>query len=245
MYGLTLDKVRIIKNIRIVLVNPTIEENIGLCARVLKNTSFSHLYLVKPNLSTISFKVAKRANDLLKEAKVFDELKQALKDSLFVFGTTRRKRADKLIYNLNYILPSIVAQASKGVVSIIFGKEDFGLSKEELRYCDSVFYIPANPNFSSYNLAFAVGIVCYKILEYLDNVMYIDSLDLAKKEDIETLLVFIQKAMTVLGVKKEFIDSSFNSFRRIFLRTHLTCNEVQILKTIFLRIINYFSSEKR
>lgn len=236
MYALISDKEKILKNIRIVLASPQVPENIGLCARILKNTSFSHFYLVDPNINSKSFAVAKRARDLLDKAKLFKDIKEAISDSCFVFGTTRRNREHKFIYNFKDTLPLIIAQAKMGPISIVFGKENFGLSKEELDCCDSVFFIPANHEFPSYNLASACGIVCFKIFEYLESIAEISSLELTKKKDIESLFLFIEEALPKLKLKKKMLCSASFSLRRIFSRTHLTNNETQLLKTIFIKI---------
>jgi len=233
---LTSDKENILKNINIVLVSPQIPENIGLCARILKNTSFNNFCLVRPNLTHKSFEVAKRARDILEKAKLAEDLKSVLKESYFVFGTTKRRRKYKFIYNFKDILPFIAAVAKKYPISIIFGQENFGLSKEEIDCCDSLFYIPANPSFSSYNLASSVGIVCYKIFEYLIDMLYVDFLDLVKKEDIESLFVLIDSVLKKTDLKNKIAKTTISSLKRIFLRTHLTKNEVQLLKTIFLSI---------
>jgi len=226
----------IFKNIRIVLVSPQVPENIGLCARVMKNTLFDNLCLVKPNLNGKSFEVAKRARDILEKAKLFDNLKSALGDSHFVFGTTRRKRSYKAIYNFQNVLPFIVAFAKKHKITIIFGKENFGLSKDEMSLCDSVFYIPSASTFPSYNLAFSVGIVCYKIFEYVQNILDIDYLELARKKEIESLFLFIEETLKKIRIKGNRKEASLYSLRRILSRTALTRNEAQLLKSIFVAI---------
>ncbi len=236
MCASTSAKGAIFKNIRIVLVSPQVPENIGLCARVMKNTLFDNLCLVKPNLNGKSFEVAKRARDILEKAKLFDNLKSALGDSHFVFGTTRRKRSYKAIYNFQNVLPFIVAFAKKHKITIIFGKENFGLSKDEMSLCDSVFYIPSASTFPSYNLAFSVGIVCYKIFEYVQNILDIDYLELARKKEIESLFLFIEETLKKIRIKGNRKEASLYSLRRILSRTALTRNEAQLLKSIFVAI---------
>jgi len=227
---------KIINNITLILVSPLVPENIGLVSRVLKNTGFSNLYLVSPALTPKSFEVAKRARDILEKAKVFNTLKEAIASSHFVLGTTRRKREYKFIYNFKDILPYILSLAKKKEVSILFGKENFGLSKEEVDLCDSLFYLPANPEFPSYNLAFAVGIVCYQIFVHLNGITQLSYLDLAKKKEIDNLFLFINEGLRKLGWKENELKSTIFSLRRIFLRTYLTKSEVRLLKKIFLSL---------
>ena len=235
MSRLTFDKEKILKNVNIVLVAPQISENVGLTARVLKNTSFSSLSLVTPSISKKSWEVAKRAQDLLKKAHIFSNIEAAISDSSFVFGTTRRSRKYTPIYSFNLIVPQLVSLASRRKVSILFGKENFGLSRQELALCDSIFYIPANPKFSSYNLAFSVGIVCYEIFNFLENIFSFGEMELAKNRDLHTLRTFIKKALN-RKFESTMTDSLLCSLERALKRTHLTKKEVEILKTIFIKL---------
>ena len=125
------DRERIVKNISIVLVSSQVPDNIGLCARVPKNTYFSNLRLVNPNLSAKSFEVSKRARDVLKKAKVFNSLKEAVGYSHFVFGTTRRKREYNLVHNFSDILPVIVAFGRKARISIVFRRKTSASQKRK------------------------------------------------------------------------------------------------------------------
>ncbi len=227
-------KERILKNIDIVLVNPTIADNIGLVARVLKNTAFTNLVLVNPNLIEKAYAVAKRAKDILEKAKVYSSLEEALSASQFIFGTTRRVRAYKFIYNFENIKPLILSLALQKRISILFGREDFGLAKEELELCHSVFYLPAHPQFPSYNLSFAVGIVCYELFYTLESLYSLSNLELAPKGEIESFFGYLEKELS-LYVKKERLGATLLSLKRIFLRTHLTNHEVALLKSLLLK----------
>ena len=234
MYKLNSDKEKILANIEIILASPAIPENIGLVARALKNTSFFNLSLVNPKLNAKSGEVAKKARDLLKKAKVYNTLDEAIKPSTFVFGASRRVREFKTIFNFNEIKHLIVALASSKKISIVFGNETFGLSREETDSCDSIFYIPANPSFSSYNLANAVGIVCYELFNLLDNTHSFASLNLAKRKEYEELFKYMKDNISS-KLKKNRLGPTMHSLRRIFLRTHLTKNEASLLKSLFLK----------
>jgi tRNA (cytidine32/uridine32-2'-O)-methyltransferase len=227
-------KEKVISNIDIILVSAQIPDNIGLVARVLKNTSFSNLSLVKPNLTKKSFEVAKRARDILEKAKTFKNLKEATATSYFIFGTTRRQRQCKFIYNFNDIKNLIISLAGQRRISIIFGQEDFGLSQEQIEICDSVFYLPANPHFPSYNLAFSVGIICYELFNTLENLFSFSALDLAKKKEVETFFDYLEKYLS-RHIDKKRLAPTMRTLERMFLRTHLTRNEVALLKSLVLK----------
>jgi len=224
-------KKKTLGNIEIVLVSPQIPENIGLVSRVLKNTTIANLSLVNPNLTKKSFEVAKRARDVLDKARRFDNLSEAVANSAFVFGSTRRKREDKFIFNFNSLKHFVVSLASKKKVSIVFGREDFGLSKNDLALCDSIFYLPANSKFSSYNLAQCAGIVCFEIFNLLECLEEFPYLELAKRKEYQTLFDFLQNCLTK-KIKKQRINQALASLKRLFLRTHLTKNEISLLKSL-------------
>lgn len=236
MSRLNLDKNKVLKNINILLVNPQIPENIGLVARVLKNTGIFNLKLINPHLTSKSFEVAKRASDLLKKAKIFNTFKEAIADLSYVFATTRRQREYKTIYNFNFILPQLISLATKKKIGIAFGQEDFGLSKEDLELCECIFYIPANPQFSSYNLAMSVGIVCFEIFNFLENLYSFSFLNLASRRDTEAFFKFLEEKLNKLNFSQEKAKSLKLSLERLFRRTLLTKKEVEILKMIFVKI---------
>ncbi|MCM8819350.1 MAG: hypothetical protein NC925_00970, partial [Candidatus Omnitrophica bacterium] len=103
----------------------------------------------------------------------------------------------------------------------------------DIELCDSIFYLPANPEFSSYNLSFSVGIVCYELFNLVENLYCVSKIDLAKKEDIYTLFEYIRKKLSK-HIKQERLQATILSLERIALRTHLTKNEVALLKSLIL-----------
>lgn len=234
----TFAKHRVFDNISVVLVSPQAPENIGLAARCLKNTGFSRLRLVCSSIPKRSFDVAKRARDILDKAKIFPSLADALADVDYVCGTTRRRRRYTTISHFRFILPQLVAMASTGKVAIVFGKEDFGLSRDELSRCDSIFYLPADPDFSSYNMAFSVGIVGYSIMEYCDTLFSTACLDLARKKDIDSLLSCIQGCLAKPLGSTAHASTMARSLRRLLSRTLLTRKEAELLKTMFIKLSN-------
>ena len=150
---------------RIVLVNTTDPGNIGAAARAMKTMGLKNLYLVAPKaFPHLSASVrASHAIDILAEARVVDNLTEALQDCSLVFGTSTRVR------ELNWVTLTARAAAEKIItrplqdVALVFGRERCGLTNEELQHCHFQIIIPANPDYSSLNLAAAVQIVCYEL----------------------------------------------------------------------------------
>lgn len=229
-----MDNKNILTNIQIVLVEPQVPDNIGLVARALKNTGFSNLSLVTPNLSEKAYEVAKRARDILERAKIYGSLPEAIKDSHFVFGTSRRKHSDSFIFNFNETKHLIASLAVHKKISIVFGRENFGLSQKEIELCDGIFYIPANSQFSSYNLASAVTVVCYELMNLSEQLYQAPVFNLANRKEYETFFTYLKKHLA-LRLKKNRVEPSLKTLRRLFLRTSLTKNEIELLKSLFIR----------
>lgn len=200
----------------------------------MKNTSFSNLSVVTDSIPNKSFEVSKRARDILHNAKIFNSLPEAIANSNFVFATSRRVREHKFIYNLNDIKPFIVSLASKNKVSLVFGQEDFGLSRQDVELCDSIFYISADNSLPSYNLAFAVGITCFELFTFIKNMRQISNLELASKKDIETFFSYL-KDFAAKRLDKRRLNSAVFFMRKILARTPITKSEVTLLKGLILK----------
>ena len=152
-------------NIRIVLVNTSHPGNIGAAARAMKNMGLSRLTLVDPedypSLEAISRSVG--AVDLLDNARVVKDLKQAISGCVWVAGTSARLRTIEWpILDPRECVQHSLDHIEQGDIAIVFGRENSGLTNEEMEMCNALLHIPTNPDFSSLNVAAAVQIVCYE-----------------------------------------------------------------------------------
>ena len=155
--------------INIVLVDTIHPGNIGSVARAMKTMGLKRLSLVNPRVfpSGESNALAGNATDVLENAKIFTSIKDAIMDSTFVYATSSRDRSIQW--------PSMDAEtAAKNIceqvgsnkeVSIIFGKEDRGLTNDELELANKLIEIPANPEYPVLNLAMSAQIISYEILK--------------------------------------------------------------------------------
>lgn len=155
----------LLDNIRIVLVNTSHPGNIGAAARAMKNMGLSRLTLVAPkdypSLEAISRSVG--AVDLLDNAVVVKDLSQAISDCVWVAGTSARLRTIEWpILEPGECVERSLENIEQGEVAIVFGRENSGLTNEEMEKCNALLHIPTNPDFSSLNLAAAVQVVCYE-----------------------------------------------------------------------------------
>lgn len=153
-------------NIAIILVAPQMGENIGASARAMKNFGFSDLRIITPrdgwpNAKAESMSVG--AIDIIKKAKVFLSIEEAVGDLSFVYATTGSTRA----INKSYILSKHLDQevSYNGSIGIMFGRENCGLTNQELSYANKVLIIDTDKKFSSLNISHAVSVICYELFK--------------------------------------------------------------------------------
>ena len=155
-----------LSNIRIVLINTQHPGNIGAAARAMKNMGLSQLYLVDPQDYPADKAVWRAGNaaDVLEQAIVVNTLDEAIADCGLVLGTSARERSIPwMLHTVREAGTSAVREASQHPVAILFGREDRGLTNEELHRCTAHLHIPTNPIYSALNIAAAVQVVCYEI----------------------------------------------------------------------------------
>ncbi|MBI5902243.1 MAG: RNA methyltransferase [Deltaproteobacteria bacterium] len=207
-----------IDNISIVLVEPQSPGNVGSVARAMKNTGFSDLVLINPcdyrNNEAYSF--ACKADDVLLGARRFPDLVLTLAEGV----------------------PKIVELASRNSVSILFGREDRGLTNEEIPLCDMLLEIPAHPDYPSFNLSQAVMLVCHHIFTFGGDRGPV--IKTAPRQELEKMYAHLEETLRKLdyGEKggEHLLESILRSFRRLFGRTGLMQKEINMLRGIFTQI---------
>jgi tRNA (cytidine32/uridine32-2'-O)-methyltransferase len=156
-----------LESIRIVLVNTSHPGNIGAAARAMKNMGLRHLYLVSPRSFPDEKAIwrAASAADVLEDVVVTETLPEALADCQFVVGTSARGRRIPWPTLDPRRCAQRIAQATTASeqVAVVFGREDRGLTNEELKLCNLHLNIPADSAYTSLNLAMAVQIVSYEL----------------------------------------------------------------------------------
>ncbi|MBW8192731.1 tRNA (cytosine(32)/uridine(32)-2'-O)-methyltransferase TrmJ [Neiella marina] len=152
--------------VRIVLVGTTHSGNIGSAARAMKTMGLRHLYLVDPQavVDGKSVALAAGAVDVLENVTICDSLQEAIADCGLVVGTSARNRTFSWpMLDPRQCGEKAIAEAPNYPVAVVFGREAHGLSNEELQQCHFHVCIPANPEYSSLNLAAAVQTLCYEV----------------------------------------------------------------------------------
>ncbi|HLV76321.1 MAG TPA: tRNA (cytosine(32)/uridine(32)-2'-O)-methyltransferase TrmJ [Marinobacter sp.] len=157
--------------VRIVLVETSHSGNIGAVARAMKNMGLGNLWLVNPASfpDEASYARSAGASDVLDRATVVGSLDEALGDCTLVMGTSARgRKVPWPVMAPPQAADIALQQTRQGQVALVFGRENHGLSNDELQRCHYHIHIPSNPDYSSLNLAMAVQVVCYELrMQYL------------------------------------------------------------------------------
>jgi tRNA/rRNA methyltransferase len=235
---------------RFVLVEPSHPGNVGAAARALKTMGFSRLVLVAPRIESVqrdpeAIAMASGADDVLASAHVVPTLVDALAGVHWSLALTARMRE----YGPPQLAPRAAAgeaqrHAVNGDIALVFGSERTGLSNEDVERCSALAHIPANPAYSSLNLAQAVQVLSYELrMAYLDG-RHGDapsgnaSSARAASDEIERMYVHLENALIAL----DFLDPGnpkklMSRLRRLFARAGLEREEVNIVRGMAKHIL--------
>jgi tRNA/rRNA methyltransferase len=227
--------------IRIVLVNPRVPENIGMAARAMKNCGLSRMVLVRPadHRGSAAGRPAMEARPILEAAEVFTDLRAAVAGSRMVVGATRRRGQDRHpLLSPDAWIREVLPRADGQQVSILFGTEKDGLTREAVDLCDVLITIPAHPAFPSFNLAQAVLLVGYELFRATPKGGWDGKrIELATAGEREELYRHLEAVLLRVGfLRKGKPGRILTSLRRLFGRTSLEERELQILRGILSQV---------
>lgn len=225
-----------LSRIRIVLVEPAGERNVGAIARAMKNMALEQLILVAPRCdfrSSQARQMAVHAGDVLNKARVYPTLTEALSGCQRAVATTARERSlPTALEPPREVLPWLLTE--DGESALIFGPEDRGLSNAELNYAQRFAMIPANPDYPSLNLASAATICAYEL--YQANTRSRPAPVTEEMATVEALEGYYQHLERVLlAIRYLFPHTAtarMEKFRRLFNRSQLTREELAMLRGI-------------
>jgi tRNA/rRNA methyltransferase len=226
----------------IILVKPQLGENIGMAARAMLNFGMHSLRLVSPRTwpNPAAIASATHASAIVEQAKVFDSIQEATADLAFLYGTTARSRdLNKLVISsvdLRKNLNKIKVPESK--VGILFGPENSGMDNETISLLNTIVSIPVGKEFSSLNLAVAVGIICYELskTKALPAKIPGKNKELASQKDVTILLEHLSALLDKINFyqepqkRKKMQQNIYCIFKRI---DGLTKSEINTLMGIF------------
>ena len=233
-----------LNTVKVVLVGTTHPGNIGAAARAIKNMGIFNLALVKPKEfpSDIAIYRSKAAKDILENAEIYESLEDAIAGCKLIVGTSARARSVPWpVFNPRDAAEEMRKISKQGNVAIVFGREDRGLTNDELGLCNFHVYIPSDPKYSSLNLSQAVQILAYEIRlaysrdEVISEVKW--DVDLANNEQTERLIDHMEELMQDV----EFYDVEnprklLLRVRRFFKRSKIDVMEANIFRGLFSAI---------
>jgi tRNA (cytidine32/uridine32-2'-O)-methyltransferase len=224
--------------VRIVLVDTSHPGNIGATARAMKTMGLGDLALVRPKHFPSDEATARAAgaDDVLRTATVHDELGGAIADCGWVVGASARLRTVALaVVDPREAAAEIWRRLPLNRAAVLMGPEQSGLTNDDLARCQQLVHIPANPEFSSLNLAMAVQVVCYELRMAAPSrplpAMPASDSRLATAAELEHLHEHLERLLT----ESEFLHPAHQKqvklkLRRIFHKAALEYNELNILR---------------
>jgi tRNA (cytidine32/uridine32-2'-O)-methyltransferase len=230
--------------LRVVLVGTQHPGNIGAAARALKTMGLARLVLVAPEdyPAEEAYRRAAGADDLLGDAPVVDTLAEAVADCHLVLGCTARSRRVQLEEHAprQAAAVAVARAAAGGEVALVFGRERTGLSNEELQLCHAAVHIPANPGYSSLNLAAAVQVLAYELRLALLEGAAPATAEPVHPDEVPASHAHMEGFFTQLGDTLDAIDfhkgrtpdSAMRKLRRLFAKAQLNEQEVRLLRGI-------------
>lgn len=226
------------ENIRIVLVNTSHPGNIGSVARAMKTMGLSQLYLVDPLLfpHPKATELASAAADVLDQAVVVKTLDEAIADCTLVFGTSTRTRTIPWpVLSPRQSAELTMKEPQESKIAILFGREQSGLTNEELHSCHYHIQIPSNPEYSSLNIAAAVQVICYELRVAMlgDAIPEQWDFPLAGVSEMEGFFEHFERVL----VEMKFLDPKaprqlMRRIRRLFQKARPDVMEVNIMRGI-------------
>ena len=229
-------------NIRIVMIGTTHPGNIGAAARAMKTMGLSRLVLVGPERfpDAEASSRASGADDILASARVCEGLDEALQGCQLVVGASARLRSLSWpVLEPGAMAEKLVTESGQAPVALLFGREHSGLSNEELSRCHFLVNIPANPDFSSLNIAAAVQVLSWELRRYTGEMPRVmekirHELDLpAPADEMEGFFRHLEQAL----VDIDFLDPDnpgqmMHRLRRLYQRSRPDRRELNILRGI-------------
>ena len=223
-------------DVRVVLVEPLYQGNVGSVTRVMKNFGFSDLVLVNPcKLEGEARAMSSHARDILENARITTSLTEAVEGANIVIGTTGStgSKIDEHT-RMPYYVPRELKEkfnGMSGTIAILFGREDQGFNNDEMKACDMILTIPTSEIYPIMNLSHAVGVVLYELSD-----IEAGDIPLAEGLDLGLLHEHLEELMENIEYPAHKKDKTMLMLKRIFGRAQLIPREVQTMRGVIRRI---------
>ena len=236
-----------ISKLKVVLVEPLGEINLGSVARLCKNFQIEELRLVAPRCDPMNIttrRMALKGTELLKNANIYPNLLAAIDDCVRVVATCGRIDHGEIpLHSSENGLKWLLQSSIKKPVAIIFGREDRGLSNQELQMAQRVISLPSAPNYPSLNLSHAVAIILHELISYTQRP--IKSFESTKHEpstprELNGLLEQAESMLLEVGFLHEHTaEARMSKIKSLLQRAEIRSEEVALIRGI-LRQTKWF-----
>ena len=223
-----------------ILVKPQLGENIGACARSMKNFGFTQLNIVSPKINFPNHKAKATsvgAYDIINKAKVFNETNEAISNfDVVVSLSARRRDINKKHISLNDFI-KLVKSRKNSNFGVMFGPEASGLSNKDLSFSNYILQIPTSPKFKSLNLSHSLTIICYEIFKIFNVKLFKKkgtNIKISSKSKINLLIKHLMRLLD----EKDFFNpiekkqSMIQNINNLIYRLEPNDKELRILASI-------------
>ncbi|TQQ47952.1 tRNA (cytosine(32)/uridine(32)-2'-O)-methyltransferase TrmJ [Vibrio cholerae] len=234
-----------LERVKVVLVGTTHSGNIGSAARAMKVMGLSQMVLVDPQcqVDAQAIALAAGASEIALNAQIYPTLEAAVADCGLVVGTSARSRTlEWPMLDPRECGEKLISEANQHSVAMVFGRERTGLTNDELQLCHYHVCVPANPEYSSLNLAMAVQLLSYEVrMAYLTLQQSLQSSTLQEEyprhQELERFYAHLEQVI----MQTEFISAQqpgqvMNKLRRMFTRARPETQEINILRGILTSV---------
>lgn len=234
-----------LERVKVVLVGTTHSGNIGSAARAMKVMGLSQMVLVDPQcqVDAQAIALAAGASEIALNAQIYPTLEAAVADCGLVVGTSARSRTlEWPMLEPRECGEKLISEANQHSVAMVFGRERTGLTNDELQLCHYHVCVPANPEYSSLNLAMAVQLLSYEVrMAYLALQQGLQSSTLQEEyprhQELERFYAHLEQVI----MQTEFISAQqpgqvMNKLRRMFTRARPEAQEINILRGILTSV---------
>jgi len=225
-----------LENITVVLNQPRYPENIGASARAILNMGMHELIVVNPaqfDMEKIRKLATHMASDIIRNIKLYDNLKEALSPFGYVVGTTARLGGERqYVAHPSTMAEKLVPISQNNRIALLFGAEDRGLTNDDIRFCHALVNIPT-AEFASLNLAQAVMIICYQLFTTGNAKTSEFAPRLATRHELDGMYDQLKDILVRISfINHENPDYWMNNLRRFFTRLELRAKEVSLIRGI-------------
>ena len=223
-----------------ILVKPQLGENIGACARSMKNFGFKRLNIVSPKFTFPNYKTkvtSVGAIDIINKAKIFQKVEDVINEFDMIISLSARKRdLNKRHITINDFL-KILRKKKDTNFGLMFGPEASGLSNKDLSYSNYVLQIPTSKKFKSLNLSHSITLICYEIFRLSNKALFKKKGKNLKISSKAKILSVIKHLVKLLEIKKFFVpeekkQSMLININNLFYRLEPNDKELRILASI-------------